>query len=296
MDTKYLTTFVTILEAGSFQKAAEKLNYTQSTVTSQIRQLEEEFDVKLFEKIGRKMALTQAGKDILPFVRSILKNTEEIYNYKKAEFEMTGSLCLVAPDSIFIYLLQPVIKEFRQRAPHVRLMVNSLPSEEINSAVMNGQADIGVDCDKGVFPDSLIHKPGKPFNACLIASPNMSEEYRDFVTPKQQKPLSIILNEPKANYQKAFELYLVDKGITLEPSMKLQSIEAVKRSVINGLGIAYVPAFSVKAEIDRGELIQLETGIDDKIYPGTYIYHKNKWISPQMRLMLEIIAGQKDII
>lgn len=296
MNTKYLTTFITILETGSFQKAAEKLNYAQSTVTSQISQLEEEFDVKLFEKIGRKMTLTQAGKDILPFVRSILKNTEEIYNYKKAESEMTGSLCLVAPDSIFIYLLQPVIKEFRQRAPRVRLMVNSLPSEEINDAVMNGQADIGVDCDKGVFPDSLIHKPGKPFNACLVASLDTAERYGDFLTPDQRKPLSLILNEPKANYQKAFETYLIEKNITLDPSMKLQSIEAVKRSVINNLGIAYVPSFSVRQELNKGALVEISTGLDRKIYPGTYIYHKNKWISPQMRLMLDIIAGQDDII
>lgn len=171
-----------------------------------------------------------------------------------------------------------------------------MPSEEINGAVLNGKADIGVDCDKGVFPDSLIHKQGKPFKACLVAAPDLQDEYRDFVTPGDKKPLSIILNEPKANYQRAFEAYLTEKNIVLEPSMKLQSIEAVKRSVINNIGIAYVPVFSVESEIDRGELIILKTELDDKIYPGTYIYHKNKWISPQMRLMLDILDRQPDII
>lgn len=289
MNTKYLTTLVTILEAGSFQKAATKLNYTQSTVTSQIQQLEEEFQIKLFEKIGRRMVLTQAGKDILPFVQSILQNVEQIDNYHKDISEIKGTLRLVAPDSIFIYLLQPVIKELRYTAPHIRLVVNSLPSEEVNQAIVNGMADIGIDCDKGSFPDSVIHIPANPFYACLIASPFINAKDADFITPHQEKPLSIIQNEWKANYQKALTYYLDKKDIVLNPMMKLQSIEAVKKSVMNGLGIAYVPSFSVQEELRNGSLLQLKTELDDKLFPGVCLYHKNKWISPQMDLALKIL-------
>ena len=78
MNTKYLLTLKAILETGSFQKAADSLNYTQSTVTFQMKQLEEELSIKLFEKIGRKMVLTQAGKDILPCFESILQAEEQI--------------------------------------------------------------------------------------------------------------------------------------------------------------------------------------------------------------------------
>lgn len=83
MNTKSLVTFKTILEMGSFQKAADKLGYTQSTVTFQIKQLEDELALKLFEKIGRRMELTQAGKDILPYVDMILQGMEQIGNYGK---------------------------------------------------------------------------------------------------------------------------------------------------------------------------------------------------------------------
>ena len=72
MNTKNFVTFKTILEMGSFQKAADELGYTQSTVTFQIKQLEEELNLKLFEKIGRRMVLTQAGKDIMPYIDMIL--------------------------------------------------------------------------------------------------------------------------------------------------------------------------------------------------------------------------------
>ena len=289
MDTKYLVTLKTILETGSFQKAASKLNYTQSTVTFHIQQLEKEFSLKLFEKIGRNMELTESGKDILPFIDAILQNAEQITNYKKDISEITGTLRLVTTDAIFIYLMQPIIKAFMHTAPNARLMFNCLPSEEINEAIINGSADIGVDCDKGNFPNSLIHEPAHPFQACLIASPHIDLNERDFITPHQKKPFSILCNELKANYHVAIIKYLGQKDIELNPYMKLQSIEAVKRSVINGLGIAYVPEFTVREELKNGYLIQLKTELDGKSFPSLFVYHKNKWLSPQMKLALQIL-------
>ena len=100
MNTRSFVTFKTILETGSFQKAANKLNYTQSTITFQIKQLEDELALKLFEKIGRKMVLTQAGRDILPYVDTILQGVEQIENYGKSLSEITGSLKIAIPDSI----------------------------------------------------------------------------------------------------------------------------------------------------------------------------------------------------
>lgn len=141
MNTKNLTTLMTIIEAGSFQKAALQLNYTPSTVTDQIQQLEDELSIKLFEKIGRKMELTQAAADVLPFIEAILHNVEQLTNYKKDISEITGTLRLAAPDSIFIYNMRPLIKAILTAAPHVRLIVNSMPSEDINQAVINGTAD-----------------------------------------------------------------------------------------------------------------------------------------------------------
>lgn len=289
MNTKNLETLMAIIETGSFQKAATRLDYTPSAVTSQIKQLENELSIKLFEKIGRKMELTQAAKEILPFIKTILNNVEQLYNYKKDISEISGTLRLVAPDSIFIYMLQPLIKEILHTAPNIRLIVNSLPSHEINQAIIDGSADIGIDCDKGIFPESLIHKSLQPVAACLIASPLIDPKETDFITPHQRKPFAIIGNEPKANYQAVLMEYLDAKDIVLRPFMKFQSIEAVKRSVMNNLGIAYVPKFSVEDELKNRTLVQIKTELDNKLYPSVCIYHKNKWISPQMKMTLQIL-------
>lgn len=289
MNTKNLLTLKTILETGSFQKAADKLNYTQSTVTFQMKQLEEELSIKLFEKIGRKMELTQAGKDILPYVDTILQGIEQINNYGKNLSEIKGSLKLAIPDSILIYTMQPFIQKFLHEAPNVQLVINSIPSGEINQSIVDGTADIGINCEKVSYPDTVIHKKIGTYRVLLVASPFVKSELLEFITPHQRKPFSLICNEPDGYYQLEMDKYLEEKDIILNSYMKVQSIEAVKRCVMNNLGIAVVPSYSVVEELKNGSLIPVKTELDEKIYNSIYIYNKNKWISPQMELALRLL-------
>ncbi len=289
MNTKSLVTFKTILEVGSFQKAADKLGYTQSTVTFQIKQLEEELALKLFEKIGRRMELTQAGKDIMPYIDLILQGTEQIGNYGKSLSEISGSLKLAIPDSILIYNMQPFMQAFTHEAPNVQLIVNSIQSGEINQSIADGTADIGINCEKDSYPDSVIHKKLGKYKAVLVASPFANSNLLDFITPHQRKPISLICNEPDGYYQLDMDKYLSEKDILLNPPMKVQSIEAVKRCVMNNLGIAVVPTYSIGEELKNGSLMPIKTELDEKEYNSFYIYHKNKWISPQMELALNLL-------
>ena len=289
MNTKYLLTLKAILETGSFQKAADSLNYTQSTVTFQMKQLEEELSIKLFEKIGRKMVLTQAGKDILPCFESILQAEEQIGNYGKKLSELTGTLRLAIPDSILIYNLQPFIRAFSQKAPRVQLVINSIPSGEINRSIVDGTADLGVNCEKDHYPDTVVHKKLGTYQAMLVASPEADSRLLDFVTPHQREPVSLICNEPEGYYQMDMDRYLEARDIRLEPYMKLQSIEAVKRCVMSNLGLAVVPTYSVEEELKNGSLIPVKTELDEKLYHSVYVYHKNKWLSPQMELALKLL-------
>ena len=289
MNTKYLLTLKAILETGSFQKAADSLNYTQSTVTFQMKQFEEELSIKLFERIGRKMVLTQAGKDILPCFESILQAEEQIGNYGKKLSELTGTLRLAIPDSILIYNLQPFIRAFSQKAPRVQLVINSIPSGEINRSIVDGTADLGVNCEKDHYPDTVVHKKLGTYQAMLVASPEADSRLLDFVTPHQRKPVSLICNEPEGYYQMDMDRYLEARDIRLEPYMKLQSIEAVKRCVMSNLGLAVVPTYSVEEELKNGSLIPVKTELDEKLYHSVYVYHKNKWLSPQMELALKLL-------
>ncbi len=295
MNTKSLVTFKTILEMGSFQKAADKLGYTQSTVTFQIKQLEEELSLQLFEKIGRRMEITQAGKDIMPYIDMILQGAEQIGNYGKSVSEISGSLKLAIPDSILIYNMQPFIQAFTHEAPNVQLIINSIQSGEINQSVMDGTADIGINCEKDSYPDTIIHKKLGHYRILLVASPFADSSQLDFMTPHQRKPFSLICNEPDGYYQLEMDKYLAEKDIVLNPHMKVQSIEAVKRCVMNNLGIAVVPTYSIGEELKNGSLLPVKTELDEKVFNSIYLYHKNKWISPQMELAIKLLKEKVGI-
>ncbi|OQY40923.1 MAG: hypothetical protein B6227_06410 [Fusobacteriia bacterium 4572_74] len=101
-----LQTLKVISETGSFLNAAQQLNYAQSTITFQMQQLEQELSVKLFEKIGRKMTITQAGKDIIPLIDNIFKSIEQLENYNKGINELTGTLKVAMPETLLTYKMQ----------------------------------------------------------------------------------------------------------------------------------------------------------------------------------------------
>lgn len=291
MNTRNLTTFKTIIETGSFQKAADKLHFTQSTVTFQIKQLEEELSLKLFEKIGRHMELTQAGKDILPQIDIILQGEAKIRSYGKNMSKISGTLKLAIPDSILIYNMQTFIRTFRHEAPNVQLIIDSLQSEDVNQAILEGRADIAINCDRDFYPDTVVHERLGTYTTVFVAAPFVNPELLDFTTPHQQKPFSLICNEPNAYYQTAMNKYLSSKDISMNPYMKVQSIEAVKKCVMNNLGLAIVPYYSVTEELKNGALIRIKTDLDDIIFNSVCLYNKNKWISPQMELALKLIKS-----
>lgn len=235
------------------------------------------------------MELTQAGKDIMPYIDMILQGAEQISNYGKSLSEISGSLKLAIPDSILIYTMQPFIQAFSHEAPNVQLIINSLTSGEVNQSIIDGTADIGINCEKDSYPDSIVHKKLGKYKTVLVASPFANSNLLDFITPHQRKPFSLICNEPDGYYQLDMDKYLSEKDILLNPPMKVQSIEAVKRCVMNNLGIAVVPTYSIGEELKNGSLMPVKTELDEKTYNSFYIYHKNKWISPQMELALDLL-------
>lgn len=154
---------------------------------------------------------------------------------------------------------------------------------------MDGTADIGINCEKDSYPDTIIHKYLGTYRILLVAAPFADSSLLDFMTPHQRKPFSLICNEPKGYYQLEMNKYLAEKDIVLEPYMKVQSIEAVKRCVMNNLGVAVVPTYSIVEELKNGSLVPVKTELDEKRYNSIYVYHKNRWISPQMELALNLL-------
>lgn len=288
MDIRHFKTFKSIIEEGNFSNAAMKLGYTQSTVTSQIQQLEQELSIKLFEKIGRNMVLTTLGKELIPYANELLNTIKKIENVGKAGNNITGELRIAVAESLMSYKLQSVLSSFKEKAPNVKLSIISLNCYAIKNILLNGEVDLGLMYDVGIQNDNLTSVKLSDFNLALICSPLFSQQNLDFSTPNQKINTSLIINEVESIYRKIIEGYFFDNNILVNNTIELGSIEAIKKCVASNLGISFLPRFTVEEELENGKLKELKAGCSDSKITAIYSYHKNKWISPAMSLFIEL--------
>lgn len=289
MDIKYLNTFKCILDTGSFQKAADRLNYAQSTVTLQIQLIEQELSVKLFDKIGRHMELTQAGRDLLPYVDTILTAACQLEQYSSSENEPSGTLRVAMAETLLTYQMQPVLKSFHELAPKVKLSLQALNCFDIREQVVSGAVDLGIHYEIGGYGSSAVIEPLDSYPLSLVASPRLNPRGRDFLTRGQRKDVCLLTVDKLGLYHRIFDDYLRKTEIVLNGELEICSTEAVKRSVASNLGIAYLPRFTVAEELNSGELTELKTGLTDVRMTAVCTRHKNKWLSPAMELFIRVL-------
>ena len=169
MELKNLYTVKKIIETGNYQKAARALNYAQSTITFQVKQLENELSIKIFEKKGNRMELTQAGKEILPIIDKIISATEELLCFNNKPNEITGNLKIALPETLVTYKLQPVLKEFKEKAPNVRLAIQVMNCYTIYEQMLNGNIDIAIHYNVEKYPPNFVTKNIKTYPLVLVS-------------------------------------------------------------------------------------------------------------------------------
>lgn len=291
MDLRSLMTVKAILAEGSFQKAAQRLNYSQSTVTFQVRQLENELSLQLFERIGRRMVLTQAGHAILPYIESILCTMQEISAYGKEKNELVGELRIAVAESLLSYKIQPVLKEFVNRAPSVKLALHSLNCHDIKDGILSGDLDMGVYYNVGGHPGSLDILDLCEFEGVVVASPKLSTELWDFNSQNQEKDISFVINEPRSIYRELMENYLKSRNILLRNTIELWSIEAIKKSVASNLGVSFLPRFAVERELAEGSLVEIPVDMPVRVVKAICVHHRNKVLSRSMALFKNLLES-----
>ncbi|MCD8122239.1 MAG: LysR family transcriptional regulator [Clostridiales bacterium] len=289
MDFKNLYTFQTILEEGSFYKAAERLSYTQSTITNQITQLEQELHVRLFEKIGRKNELTQEGKRLIPYVNQVLSSVNALKSFDNSLADNRGEIRIGVAETFLCYRLPPVVRKFNRAAPKATMLLHSLSCHNVRDSLIRGTCDVGIFYEEiGGIPDTLEFMRIGKFPLSLVASPETAERYPDFITHGQRIEIPLLSNEHNCIYRTIFEDYLRRKDITLNKTVELWSIPTIKNLVMNNMGITFLPRFTTETEVKNGTLREIPTDLEDSPITAICCWHKNKWISPIIRLFLDL--------
>lgn len=202
MDLRRFITLKTVVEEGSFLRASQKLCCTQSTVTFHIQQLEREFSLQLFEKIGRRMCLTNEGKKLIPHIHELTRVMESIREAARQDAEPGGELRVATGETLLAYKMPQVLQRFKLRAPNVRLSLQSLNCYVIRDALLNDEVDLGVFYRVG-NDDALTMQQLGEQPLALVASPLLQNA--DFTQPDQHIPAassSMNRNVSSASYLK----------------------------------------------------------------------------------------------
>ncbi|KAB1232488.1 LysR family transcriptional regulator [Chryseobacterium viscerum] len=292
MDIHQLRSFKTIVEKGNFQDAAKELNYSLSAISYQIQQLENEVKFPLFEKIGRRMLPTEQSLKLIPHIKRIEEEIEQIKQLNSKDRKIEGNLTISVSDSLLTYILQPVLKEFVETAPDVKLKLKVRNCYEVQKEIIRNDIDLGIHYQVHGYDDQIKVTELSSFTVGVMASPAFLEKEKNFDRKDQVKACAIINNDPNGVYQQYFEGYLEKKNIRTGQSIELWSIEAIKKSIMNNLGIACLPHFVVEEELKRGEITEIKIKAFQRTITMITAHHSNKWISPAMELFLKILNQQ----
>ncbi|MCM2677412.1 LysR family transcriptional regulator [Alkalicoccobacillus plakortidis] len=280
MEIRQLNTFRTVASTLNFSRAAESLNYVPSNVTMQIKALEDELGVRLFDRLGKQLVLTTAGKRFLIHIQSVLDKLEEARSVVHNSENLTGTLTISANEVLCAYRLPAVFQLFRSRFPGVRLIFRSVPNQQLKQTLFDGDADVVFILDEPVLSTGLT------------VEPLLEEHFGFFVAPDHpllKLPLLrledfheevFLVNEKGCTYRNMFDRSFEQKGMDSITYLEFQNAEAIKQCAITGIGIAFLPMKTVEVEIERGQLVSLPWNIPDLHVYTQMLWHKDKWLSP----------------
>lgn len=288
MDLDQLHTFLEIVRLKSFSKAAQSCFRTQPAVSAQVRQLEQDLNASLFERLGTKIALTTAGRIFAEYAEQILELRRRAQNtINELERVPRGELLIAANEATCIYVLPGVFSEFKKRFPNVQVLVDRSYGSRVVEAVVDNQADFGLTqlpVKEKRLQVNKIHSD----EIKLIAPPNhpLAEKKQVLAVELLGQPLLL----PKTGTTRArlnAWLELVEDEIQV--SMELDSTEMIKRFVMAGLGVGFLAATHCREEVASGRLAAISLGPEPMVRTVGLIYRRDKALSKAGLGFIEVV-------
>lgn len=290
MELRQLQIFCAAAQTLNFTKAGLKLGYAQSNVTGQIRQLEDELKVKLFERFGRGIQLTNEGKSFFENAKNILALCEKA----KEEFlpqGIRGILNIGAAETLCVYRLPKILTEYRKQYPQVEIRVQTESCEHFFELIKASSIDIAlVLTDKIKSPEMTVQTlHDEPMT--VVASPLHPLAHKKKIKPHDFTDECLIVTLPGCGYRPLILSMFREHNVKPGALMELSSIGAIRQCTICGLGVAILPQIAVKDDLELGKLIELDWAGPKISVKSQLIYHHEKWLTPAMRAFLELCCS-----
>lgn len=289
MEIRNMKAFLNVAELQSFTKAAELSGYSQSAITVQIKQLEKELGVQLFERIGKQVKLTNYGETFLQQAIVILKEIEIAKEIVHTNEAPAGNLDIGVIESLSTSVLPDILIEFQQKYPHVSTTIKTGLNSEMYEMIKNNQIDLIYFLDEKLnFPKWIkVLEKEEPI-VFVTSSKNPFLNHKD-TTLQMVLEEPLILSEKGLSYRYDLEQYLASKNMELHPVLEIGNTDVILKLILNNYGISFLPYYVVQELVEQGELTILDIKEVNVTMWSQVVYHKNKLLTPQMKAFIDML-------
>ena len=293
MELRNLITFISVTELGSFTKAAEQLGYSQSTVSFQIKQLEDELGCLLFERINHTITLTERGRELISYAHQVRTLTDEFKENFEEEKDYKGHIHIVTPDSVCEEMINKSYMDFHNKYPSISIKFTTADTTAMFDMLDHNEADIIITLDSHSYHKDYVIAKEQPLSMHFVT--NAKSKFAG------AKNLSIhdIINEPfilteyGQGYRRVFDKELAKKSLDITPVLEIGRTDMITSLIAQGDMVSFLPDFVTCDMIEAGNLCYLDVcDMNTEIWKQL-IYHKNKWMSKSIKVFIDYIKEKE---
>lgn len=284
MELRQINTFVRVAQFKSFSKAAESLGYSQSAVTVQIRMLEEELHTRLFDRMGKRIALTDPGEQFLARAYEVLNEVNKARLSVADEGALHGRLHIGTIESLCYSKLPAILRVYWQRHPEVVIHTTIGEPEALIQRMEQGELDLIYILDEPRYNNNWNKLLERREEVVFVASPCLGEQLqaRSDLRVEQLLDQPFYLTERDTNYRGVLDRFLASREIVITPFLECSNTSFIIRMLEHNRGISLLPWYAVEHSIAQGRLCQLNV-IDFQTTLYRQIFsHKEKWRTREM--------------
>lgn len=294
MELRQITTFIRVAQFESFSKAAASLGYSQSAVTVQIRLLEEELHVRLFDRMYKRVVLTAQGRQFLDSAYNIIQEVNHAALSLSVEGELSGQLHIGTLESLCCARLPAIVAQFRARHPKVNLQITTGVPEEIISKMERGEVDIIYILDEPLYNNSWNKLLEEREEMVLVASPALGRTLgpgRHSLDELLDRPF--YLTERNANYRRLLDRRLAVHGRSVTPVLESSYASFLLQVLEETEGLSYLPRFLVEERVRQKRLTVVEVADLEAVMYSQIFSHKEKWTTREMDEFVRLCSHHK---
>lgn len=287
MTLRNLEIFVSVAKSGKMSTSANELHIAQPTISQAISELEKEYGVLLFERLSRKLYITEAGKQLLSYAQNILMLTDEMEKQMKNLSENKVVL-IGATITVGKCVLVDIVKSFEETYPNIKVEVTIDNTETIESMLLNSQLDLGL-VEGSIKSTELVVTPAIPDELVLVCSPKHKFARKQSIDLEELRDQQFILRESGSGTRKLFEEKVQQANIRIKPKWTCRGSDSIIEALLANQGITVISRRLVENYVLCSKLCIVPIK-NTQIYRNfSIVYHKTKFIDNALNKIIEFM-------